>query len=305
MTLKQLEYFLAVAKTGHISSAAQELELSQPPVSVQIRLLEEELGVELFYRDKKKLIITPAGQLLKKKATQLLQMALSTSEEVQCLGQRMHGTVNLGVITSSCVQIVPAKAALLLQEHPDITFQLWEGTSLQIMEWLENGTCDIGLIREPYDHSLFNNYPIWDPVLGKSQIDPFVAVGMPYFMNFSIGQHEISLSDLADKPLILHRRYYQQIMGVFHRENLHPTVVCQNNDLVSSASWAAQGLGVAILPLTSALLRLGSHRLIMARISDPDLNTRLALITRKENRLSLAARMFIEVLGKSSEQTLS
>lgn len=305
MTLKQLEYFLAIAETGHISTAAQELGLSQPPISMQLHLLEEELGLELFCRDKRNLVITPAGKLLQKKAEQILQLTEAAGEEVQSLGKRMRGTVNIGVITSACVRVIPAKASELLREHPDVNFQLWEGTSGQIMDWLNNGTCDIGLIREPYNHDLFRNYPFWDTALGESQVDPFVAAGTPFFMNFAAGREEISLKELADKPLIFHRRYYQQLMAQFREENIYPTVICQNNDLLSSASWAAHGIGVALFPLTSSLLHLGNRNMIVVRISGQTLNTRMALISRKDRHLSPAAQMFVEILGKDAPQPAS
>lgn len=297
MTLKQLEYFLAIARTGQITAAARELNISQPPLSTQLRLLEEELHTELFRREKHSLIITPSGEMLRDRAMQILALTGSTVKDVQALGNALSGMINVGAVVSVCYRILPEKAAEFVREHPNVSFELWEGSTKRIMDLLSNGVIDIGIVREPFDHDLYQIHPIFDEALDETQSDPFVAVGLPRFFQFLEDKEEISLIDLENLPLILHRRFSHLLLAACRKEGFQPNVLCQNDELVSSYRWAAEGLGVAIVPLTSAQLELGGQPMTVKRVRQLAIDARLALITRRGDRLSPSAQAFIELFG--------
>lgn len=302
MTLKQLEYFLAIARTGHISAAARELNISQPPLSTQLRLLEEELGTPLFRRDKHNLIITSAGMLLREKAMQILELTRSVSEELQGLGDLLRGSLYIGAITSVCYRILPMRAAQFLKANPKVDFHIWVGSSIRIMELLSDGTIEMGIVREPFNHHRYQTHPLLDDTLGESQEDPFVAVGLPSRMNGIGNAQELVLKDLEGAPLILHRRFNDLFLSACRKEGFQPAILCQNDDLVSSLSWAAAGMGIAIVPLTSASLRFGDELMVVKRILTPALDAKLALITRKDDRLSPVSKAFIALMSSHTGQ---
>ena len=111
MTLKQLEYFLEIAKMGSVTRAAQSLNVSQPPVSLQLKLLEEELGSPLFIRDKRHLEITPAGTLLRERAQAILALLEETSRDIQLISQERHMIIRIATIGSINSQMLPEKIA--------------------------------------------------------------------------------------------------------------------------------------------------------------------------------------------------
>ncbi|MDF2927157.1 MAG: transcriptional regulator, LysR family protein [Paenibacillaceae bacterium] len=302
MTLKQLEYFLAIAKHGHISAAARELNISQPPLSTQLRLLEEELGTPLFRRDKHNLIITSAGMLLRDKAMQILELTRNVSEELQGLGDLLRGSLYIGAITSVCYKILPMRAAQFLQANPKVDFHIWVGSSIRIMELLSDGTIEMGIVREPFNHDRYQTHPLQDDTLGEAREDPFVAVGVPSRMNALGNNRELALKDLEGVPLILHRRFNDLFLSACRKEGFQPQILCQNDDLVSSLSWAAAGMGVAIVPATSAALRFGDEPTVAKPIRTLALDAKLALITRKDDRLSPAVKAFIALMSSSTGQ---
>ena len=298
MTLKQLEYFLAIARTGHISAAARELNISQPPLSAQLRSLEEELKTQLFRRDKHNLLITPAGEALRKRAVQILSLADTAVQEAQQLGDIQRGSVCIGAVTSVCNTILPDCAAAFRARFPGVDFQLWEGSTMRIMELLGSGIIELGVIREPFDHTMYEVYPFRRSLLrlGHEQQAPFVAIG-PCSMLGGLPEGEaLPLSDIAAFPLILHRRYHDLLTGAFRQAGVIPDILCENEELVSSLSWAAAGLGVAIVPLTSSRTPLGSGSLIVRPIQAPAVDAHLAVITRRGDTLSRFSRIFLEGL---------
>ncbi len=304
MTLKQLEYFLAIARTGQITAAARELNISQPPLSTQLRMLEDELHTELFRREKHNLMITPAGEMLRDRALQILALTGSTVKDVQALGTSISGTINIGAVVSVCYQILPEKSAEFVREHPNVSFQLWEGSTKRIMELLSSGVIDIGIVREPFHLDRYCVHPVFDDILDETQTDPFVVVGLPEFfegMGEIAEKDEICLRDLEHLPLISHRRFSQLLLAACRKEGFQPNIVCQNDQLVSSYSWATQGLGVAILPLTSAQLQLGEKPMLVKRIRQLSVDARLVMITRKGERLSPSTQAFIALFEEKEK----
>lgn len=104
MTLKQLEYFLAIAEAGHITAAAKNLNISQPPLSLQLKALEDEFGVQLFERDKRNLTITHEGLILQERAREIIRLVNETVRDLQNMGAEAKGTIHIGTIVSVCQQ---------------------------------------------------------------------------------------------------------------------------------------------------------------------------------------------------------
>ena len=177
MTLKQLEYFLAIAENGSITKAANTLRISQPPLSLQLKGLEEELGCQLFIRDKKNMIITPKGILLRDRAREIIKRVNETILLLQTTGETERCVIHLGTISSISNRVLPDKVLQMKDRYPQVEFVLQEGSTTRILEMLAEGEVDFGIVREPFNLGAYNSRPVRDtssryqiPRLRKSSV---------------------------------------------------------------------------------------------------------------------------------------
>ena len=146
MEIKQLEYFRAIVDEGTISGAARTLHMTQPPLSYQMKMLEEELQVQLFIRGSKKIRLTEAGKALYVRAESLLTMTDITKREVIKVSQAT--TIHLGV-TPSTVHMMTKYLVRYTKNHPDIRFVIHDGSTFILKDGLENGIIDVTTLRTP------------------------------------------------------------------------------------------------------------------------------------------------------------
>ena len=146
MEMKQLEYFCSIVEAGTISGAAKALHMTQPPLSYQMKMLEDELEVQLFLRGTKKITLTEAGIALYERAESLLKMADITKREVFRIGTA--ATIHIG-ITPSSVSMMAEYLARFAQKFPAIHFDIHEGSTFNLKNQLENRVVDITTLRTP------------------------------------------------------------------------------------------------------------------------------------------------------------
>ena len=232
MTLKQLEYFLAIAENGSITKAANSLRISQPPLSLQLKGLEEELGCQLFIRDKKNMIITPKGILLRERAREIMDKVNETLLLMQSANEEERYTIHLGTISSICNRVLPDKVLKLKERYPHVEFVLHEGSTTSILDMLADGTVDFGIVREPFNVGAYSSRPIRDTALGEGGQDYFTAIGKPNFFPADDTQI-VALTSLQDTPIIIHRRYYDLFTNACRRQGFIPNIICQNDNMIS------------------------------------------------------------------------
>ncbi len=293
MTLKQLEYFLAIAEAGHITAAAKNLNISQPPLSLQLKGLEEELGVQLFERDKRNLTLTHEGLLLKEKAIEILALVNETVRELQNLGTDAQGTIRLGTLPFACTHLLPERMVKFRQDHPNVDFQVFEGNSTRVTEMLDNGEAYMGIIREPFNTNVYNSVLLKDDSMGDNDADAFVAVGLPSFFS-DPDTDTINLSELKGMPLIIHRRFNDMLTNYFRQKGFSPNTIAQNSELASSLSWAEAGIGVALVA-NNATVQAASDKLVVKKIVNPTIIAQAYLIWDKSHNISNLAKQFIEL----------
>ena len=199
MEIRQLEYFRKIALTGSINEAARQLNMSQPPLSYQLKLLEEELDVVLFERSRQGVTMTEAGKLLYQRSEELLQFADSTKLEVSQIGKRQ--VLRLGMTSTTVGPILPIISAFV-QKHPEVTFEVHDGSTYSLADLLRNGIIDVSVVRTPLqlddlDYQLFCE-------------EPMIAVSGP-----GVSGGGLSLKELTGTPLILYRRYERFLLDAF------------------------------------------------------------------------------------------
>ncbi|ADY55836.1 transcriptional regulator, LysR family [Syntrophobotulus glycolicus DSM 8271] len=287
MDLKQLKYFLAIAEEQQITAAAKKLHIAQPPLSYQLNLLEQELGVKLVKRGPRNVELTDAGKLLRKRAEQILDLASSAKHEVENYGKGLCGVLAVGTISSSG-GVVPNQYMLeFTKYYPEVRFEIYEGNTFTVIEMLEKGIVDLGIVRTPFQQKMFD--------CRYAPLEPMVAV-MTESRLCGQSEHNIELEELANQPLIIYRRFDALIQAVFAELGLEPFICCKNDDARTTLLWAQANFGIGIVP-KSALLTIGPSQLICKEILHDKMKTRIAAIWMKNRYLSPLAQRFVELFG--------
>lgn len=281
MEIRQLEYFRKIAQTGSINEAARQLNMSQPPLSYQLKLLEEELDVVLFERSRQGVTMTEAGKLLYQRSEELLQFADSTKLEVSKIGKRQ--VLRLGMTSTTVGPILPIISAFV-QKHPEVTFEVHDGSTYSLADLLRSGIIDVSVVRTPLqlddlDYQLFCE-------------EPMIAVSGP-----GVSGGDLSLKELTGTPLILYRRYERFLLDAFHAQDLEPRVLCVCDDARDAMQWAEQGLATAIFPRSMENLCKG---LCIRPILEKSLNTKILLIWRSGKPPRAIVREFLEICADNS-----
>ena len=264
MEIRQLEYFRKIAETGSINAAAKLLNMSQPPLSYQLKLLEDELDVRLFDRSRQGVSLTEAGKLLYQRSGELLQFADSAKFEVTQTGRRQ--VLRLGMTSTTVGPILP-KIAAFTKAHPDVSFEVHDGSTFSMMDLLLRGILDVSVVRTPVQLDKVAHTVLCE--------EPMIAVSRPG----SGESGDIRLTALTQVPLILYRRYERFILDAFHAQNLEPNVLCVCDDARDAMQWAEQGLATAIFPQSMENL---CRTLTIRPIAEASLKTKILLIWHSE-----------------------
>lgn len=285
MDIKQLKYFLTIAEEEQITSAAKKLNMSQPPLSYQLKTLEDELGVKLVDRGSKKIHLTDAGQVLRNRAEQIVELTEVTYKELRDLSKGMQGTLSIGTVSSSGPTLFDKRLKIFHDVYPLVNFEIYEGNTYKIIEYLHNGLIQIGIVRTPFNMDGFN-YILADP-------EPMVAV-MSEALDWDNKNEKISLLELKDKPLIVYRRFEALIKERCECTGFEPKFFCKNDDARTTLLWAASGLGIGIVPY-SAINLVPNNNLKLKIIEDSFLKSQIAAIWIKDKYISTSAKHFLDI----------
>lgn len=242
MELRVLQYFLAVAREQSFSGAAQSLHLSQPTLSTQLKALEEELGKQLFVRGSKgsrKVTLTGEGMILRKRAEEILDLVHKAETEIALSDDAVAGDVYIGLGETEIVRWIARAAKAMRTQYPDIHFHIASGNADFVMEQLDKGLIDFGLLYTAVDPAKYNSVTlpmrdVWGVLMRR---DSELAE-----------KSEIAPEDLWDKPLILSEQHNNRA-GVLRwlRRDVQKLNVAATYNLVYNASLLVdEGLGYAI-----------------------------------------------------------
>ena len=279
MELRQLEYFREIASTGSINEAARHLNMSQPPLSYQIRQLENELNVKLFDRTSKGVTLTEAGKLLYDRSGNLLEYARSTELEVSKTGKKRILRIGL---TPTTVDTIMPYISQFSKKNPDVNFEVHDGITYSLYQYLLDGIIDISVARTPLRLDEVSYTELCS--------EPMIAVSAPENTASSL-----KLADLLHRPLILYRIYEELIMNTFHAQNMNPDIFCVCDDPRGAMLWAKEDLATAIFPQSMASLCDG---LCIQKLDEPDLITKILLIWAKGKKPVPLVQEFLDVCGE-------
>ncbi|PFH87785.1 LysR family transcriptional regulator [Bacillus sp. AFS088145] len=288
MDIRQLKYFVTIAEEGNITTAAKKLNIAQPPLSRQLKQMEEELGVILFDRDNKSLNLTLEGERLLLRAKELLIKLDETMVEVQELRKDASGILSVGS-NLYCASLILSKVVDIREKNPGLTFKVWEGETIHLIKMLSKRQIEIAITNSPITEKSISQMTL--------ESDPYVLV-LPENWTWS-GSEQCRLEEIIDLPLILLRPNYGlgaygQIVNEFQRLDLEPNILCECQDLIMLLGLVSSGFGATILPLSLLSLHsLGGLRVI--QLKDQTLISEPKVIWRKNSYLSKAAKEFLKL----------
>ena len=285
MDIRQLKYFLAILEEGSITKAAEKLHIAQPPLSHQLKLLEDELDIKLIERNTRKIQITDAGRILQYRSKQILELTENTKEELKNLKSGFKGLLSLGTVPSSSTTILLKKLNAFHHRYPHINFKIRESNTDEILKLLSSGAIEIGIILTPFNSEKFQSLLL--------PSEPMIAAFKPdvYFINTE--KNSINLNDLINKPLIIDNKFKDMLISSCHQAGFEPTILCENEDARAVLLWANTGIGIGIVPKSAANLIPGLN-LKYIEIEELSLETRPAVVWVKNRYLSDVAKNFVE-----------
>ncbi len=289
MELRVLKYFLEVAREGSITAASLSLQVTQPTLSRQLKDLEKELGQKLFIRGSHNIILTPEGMLLRKRAGEIMAIVEKTEDEFYSLGESISGTIHIGGGESSAMSAIAELFQEMKKDYPGIHYDLYSGNAEDVIDRLDKGVIDFGVVIQPVDISKYNSVSlpdkdVWGIVLRKDH--PLAAKKI------------IVPNDLLDVPLIAPRYMIRQkrvenpYLNWFGDNPEKLNVVATYNLIYNAAILVESGLGCAIT--IDKLVNVTRYSSLCFRPFSPILESKLDIVWKKYQIFSPAATIFLE-----------
>jgi DNA-binding transcriptional LysR family regulator len=247
MELRHLRYFQAVAEERHFGRAAARLHMAQPPLSQQIRQLEDELGVTLLRRTTRRVDLTPAGEAYLARVRAILQSVDAAGDEANRIGSGLEGRLVVGCVGSATYSLLPALVRALREQLPgvDVAFR-GEMLSPDQIAALREGSIDLALLRpsgDPADQT--------DLAMLTLREERYV-VALPEDHRLAT-RSRLRLADLRDEDLIVHSGHgrsamYDAVVGLCRDAGFEPAIRHEVAETSTLVTFVAAGLGVAIVP---------------------------------------------------------
>lgn len=284
MDIRQLRYFIAIAEEKQITAAAKRLHMAQPPLSQQLKKMEQTLGVQLVERSGKNLELTEAGHVLYKRALQLTKYLEESQLEVRETGEGLRGRLCIGVNTLSDDQ-VPKLLRTFQQKYPNVFYKIQQNESSQLCKMVRDRDIELAIVRAPLELNDF--------CFRHLKTEPFYFVTSQQYRPQT---PQVTLASLQAEPLIIPSTeglgVYQMIIDEFAKRQLQPHVICECSDITMLLQLVSSGFGTTILPQTVLHLHRG-YDVQTFEIADTQMVASSVLIWLKDHYLSQATRHFI------------
>lgn len=289
MEIRVLKYFLAVAREGSITGAANALHLTQPTLTRQLQDLEKELKQKLFVRGKYKISLTPEGMILKNRAQEIVDMVEKTEAEFQSISDFISGDIYIGCGETDSMKYLAEVMKDLQKEHPAIKFHIYSGNAEDVTEKLDKGLLDFGVLIQPIDLSKYDNITlpekdVWGVVIRKD--NPLAK------------KDDIKVEDLADVPILASRQMspkYSKDSGFldwFGDKFDSLNITATYNLVYNAAIMVKAGMGSALT--LDKLANTSQESELCFRPLSPKLESGLDIVWKKHQVFSPAAKLFLE-----------
>lgn len=289
MEVRVLRYFLAVAREESITAAAHFLHLTQPTLSRQIHDLEAELGQQLLVRKSHRVVLTPEGMLLRKRAEEILNMVDKTEAEFRALDTTISGDVYIGSGETQAIRQIAEILRQIQREYPAIHYHMHSGNAQDITDRLDNGLLDFGVLIQPADITKYDSLElpakdVWGVVMRKDS---------PLSQKQSVSRDDLRhLPLLCSRQALLSQRHGNAFASWFGADYDKLNIVCTYNLIYNAAIMVEQGIGYAIT--LDNLANTSASSALCFRPLSPCLESGLNIVWKKYQVFSPAAELLLQ-----------
>ncbi|MBL5920131.1 LysR family transcriptional regulator [Lelliottia amnigena] len=284
--LRHLRYFIAVAEELHFGRAAARLNISQPPLSQQIQILEQQVGARLLARTNRSVSLTAAGKQFLADSRQVVSLVNDAAARAERLHLGETGELRLGFTSSApFISAVSHTLSTFRRHYPDVHIQTREINTREQIVPLNEGSLDLGLMR----NTQLPDTLAWEVILRE----PLMAM-IPRDHPLA-AQPSVTLAELAQEPFVFFDPHvgtglYDDILGLMRRYGLMPVITQEVGEAMTIIGLVAAGLGVSILPASFKRVQLNEMRWVA--IAEEDAVSEMWLVWPKHHELSNAAQRF-------------
>lgn len=284
MDIETLKNFIVIAESGSISQAARKLYVAQSALSNRLKALEKECGARLIERDYHNFRLTESGRILYERALKITELVGAAISDVRTADTGEAGTLNIAVTPSLATGILRDVLKVFRAKYPAVNVKIYEGATPSLLSRIEDGVCDIALVRTPYTDS-------------AAYETKEVGCDRMVVLSCEIIPKTFGYAELFGKSLILTHRYAAMLERTAERCGLRLNAPLQCEEIATCISLAEAGLGTTMIPEST----FESHRrhgmtLHHAVLSERDCDTHCELLWMKNRRLSAAAANFADVV---------
>ncbi len=287
MELRHIRYFLAVCEEMNFTKAAAKLMIAQPPLSRQIKDLEEEVGAKLFVRDHHNLQLTDEGVRFRTYANRIVMLADRSVEDIKEMHTGLRGTVYIAEVEGKAPHLMSSFISGFSAEHPDVQYSIWNGNSDEVIQRIRNGLADVAIIMEPFDPQGLHVENIYK--------EPWIAMFSKDHPLAATKGDSIRLEMLEGHNLIIPSKgsRLQEISDWFEPLGITPQIRARISNAVTAYELCEQNVGVAIYPAAAADLIQG-EKVLIRQISAPKHMAVYVLVYPDDHPLSPVAERFIK-----------
>ena len=293
MDYDQLASFLEVAKLQSFSRAAEKIFRTQPAISAQVRLLEQECGEKLFDRSGKKVLLTPAGEILLRYAEKLLDLQREAKQAIAELNESPRGKLHIGANEATCLYVLPKTFAQFKHRYPQVSISIYRNFSHKIVQKVQEGAVDLGIVTLPQTVNNAEIIPVF-----RDEVQVVVPKKHPLAKSRSV-----SMEEVARQPLILpktgHTRVMLDKLLRDYRGSLQISMELASVETIKK--FVGAGLGISLISRTYAQAEVAAGLLKLIPLEGQKLYRELGLMYRRDRHLSLPAKVFIEVVRESTK----
>ena len=284
MDIRVLKYFLAVAREQSFSVAAERLYLSQPTLSRQLGELEKELGKQLLIRSSKGVTLTEEGMILRARAEEIVALTEKAEQEIRQSGEQVTGMVYIGAGETYAVRLIADTAQKLRQAHPDLQYSIYSADSSDVIEKLNRGLLDFGIVFPNVDPTKYNaiELPLKD------------TFGVLMRRDAPLAEKEaVTLSDLSGLPLIIPRQpnHNSMFLAKLKLDTEKYRIAAQYNLVYNGSVMVSRGMGYCIC--IDRLINVTGDSNMCFRPFSPPIEASCAFIWKRNAVFSKAAETFL------------
>ena len=293
MDYDQLASFLEVAKLQSFSRAAEKIYRTQPAISAQVRLLEQECGEKLFDRSGKKVQLTPAGEILQRYAQRIIDLNKEALQAIAELNQTARGKLHLGANEATCLYVLPKTFARFRELYPLVQISIYRNFSHKILQKVQEGAIELGIVTLPQSA---NNMEVIS--LFRDEMQVIVPAN-----HALAGNRSTTVEEVANFPLILPKTGHTRVVldRLLRDQRQHLQVCMELASVETIKKFVGAGLGISIISRAYAQAEVAAGQVKLIPLEGLKLYRELGLIYRRDRYLSLPAKVFIETVRESTK----